>query len=354
MSVHFDKYRMQQTVKNHELWWNGKLGRPLVRATVVDAYEKTVCPYPVLTQSNCHDFSLTPEQIVDAWDAKFSSCDFCGDAYPHINLDSFGPGVIAAFCGAKLDNSSGQVWFKSQNANDISNIHAAYDKNNVWVKRIKEIMREGVKRWQGSVIIGFPDLGGILDIVATLVGTEELLFALIEQPDEVNRLADEIQTAWYEAYYEFADILKEQGAFTDWNGLLSSTLSYITQCDFSIMISNDMFREFTLRHLIKDTNRLDNVIYHLDGVGALQHLDSILSIEKLKAVQFVYGEGQPSQINWIDVYKKIDAAGKRVMLVGGKNEYLETMKLLSGINPYSRYNFKKDEKQLMNKILEVK
>lgn len=354
MAIHFDKERMQQTVKNHELWWNGKLGRPLVKAELAGAYPRTPCDTPVLSQANCHDFSLTPAQIVDAWDARLSEYEFCGDSFPFVNLDCFGPGVVAAFCGAQLDNSTGQVWFHNPDKRDIAEVHAYYDKNNIWVNRIKDIIREGINRWQGSVIIGFPDLGGVLDIAASLVGTEELLFALIEQPDEVKRLSCEIQSAWYEAYYDFADLLKEQGAFSDWNGLLSPTHSYITQCDFSIMINSEMFGEFVLPWLKNDTERLDNVIYHLDGANALHHLDDLLSVQKLKAVQFVAGAGAPGPLEWIDVFKKIDAAGKRVMLTGKKEEFPDVMKELSGISTYARYRFSQNEKELMNTILSIR
>ena len=58
--------------------------------------------------------------------------------------------------------------------------------------------------------------------------------------------------------------------------------------------------------------RLTNVIYHLDGIGELCHLDSVLSLPELNAVQWVYGEGKPGPMHWLDVYKKIRAAGKRV------------------------------------------
>ncbi len=61
-----------------------------------------------------------------------------------------------------------------------------------------------------------------------------------------------------------------------------------------------MFKQFVLNTLRTDTEKLDNVIYHLDGVGELNHLDDILSLEKLKAVQWVFGDGQPPAEEWMD------------------------------------------------------
>ena len=50
----------------------------------------------------------------------------------------------------------------------------------------------------------------------------------MDEPEEVHRLIGEIEVAWYEAYNDFAKVLELQGAYTDWNGLLSRKPSYIT------------------------------------------------------------------------------------------------------------------------------
>ena len=62
----------------------------------------------------------------------------------------------------------------------------------------------------------------------------------------------------------------------------------------------------------KEVEFLDASIYHLDGPGALRHLDRILEIPGLNGVQWRYGAGQPSASHWIPVVKKIQAAGKCV------------------------------------------
>ncbi|MAG13144.1 MAG: trimethylamine corrinoid protein 2, partial [Spirochaetales bacterium] len=54
--------------------------------------------------------------------------------------------------------------------------------------------------------------------------------------------------------------------------------------------------------------------YHLDGPGALRHLDALLDIKELDAVQWVPGAGNEGFSRWIDVYKKIQAAGKSMQI----------------------------------------
>jgi hypothetical protein len=61
-------------------------------------------------------------------------------------------------------------------------------------------------------------------------------------------------------------------------------------------------------------------IYHLDGPQALPHLDSLLQIKELNAVQWVYGAGRGRASDWMDVYKKCQAAGKGIQLYVSPDE----------------------------------
>ena len=338
MPVHFSKERMQKVISDHDRWWRGELGRPLIRASITDAYPRGPKPKaPILDQSNVHDFSWTPEEIVEALEWELSSFEYLGDAYPVVDLAPFGPGVLAAFCGATLDNSSGRVWFFPCER-DVTKLHIRYDPENKWARRVKDICRAGIERWQGDIIITMPDLGGILDVVASMCGTEELLYATVDEPEEVHRLILEAEQAWQEAYADFAKILAPQGCMTNWNGILSAGTTYIPQCDFAYMIGPDMFREFVLETLRRDTERIENTIYHLDGIGQLAHVDMLLSLPKLRAIQWVPGDGKPGPETWGDLYEKICAAGKNVMIIGDgrTNSSLEMLpklgeKIYSGI-----------------------
>ena len=315
MSVHFTKERVQSVLENYELWWEGKLDRALVRGVLENYYPAShTAKAPRLSQATCHDFSWTAEEVIDAEDAFLSTCEYFADGYPVMDFAAFGPGVLAAFLGSELDNSRGQIWFLPCEE-DITKLHVRYDPENKWVCRIKDLYRAGIRRWQGSVIMTMVDLGGILDILASLIGADNLMYALVDEPDEVKRCLSEIQSAWYEAYHDFEEILKPQGAYTDWNGLLSRTPSYIPQCDFSYMLGPDMFEEFVMPSLREDMKRLSHTIYHLDGVGAKKHLDALLSLPELNAIQWVYGVGQPGPYAWVDLYQKVLDAGKQVMII---------------------------------------
>lgn len=125
-----------------------------------------------------------------------------------VNFDVFGPGVLAAFLGATLDNSSGNVWFHPTEELELSEMHFEYQPDNLWFNRIKDIYGAGIRKWKGNVLMGMPDLGGIMDIVATLRGSENLLYDLYDEPEEVKRVSREIQELWLRYYKELNEILR--------------------------------------------------------------------------------------------------------------------------------------------------
>ena len=354
MSVHFSAEQMQKSLDAHNRWWKGELGRPLVHVMVQDAYavEQKACA-PMLSQRTCTDFSWSAEQVIDAIDEHLSRVEYLGDAFPLVNFDAFGPGVLAAFCGAKLDNSSGAVWFWPQEEKEIADIHVQYDPENIYVQRIKALYRAGLAKWNGTVIMGLPDFGGVMDVAATFRGTDNLLMDLYDEPEEVKRLIREIQTAWYAAYADLSGVLRPQNAYSNWSGLVSSDPSYIIQCDFCYMIGNPMFREFVLDTLREDTERLTHTIYHLDGIGELNHLDDILSLDRLNAVQWVPGAGQPSPMHWMDVFRRIDESGKPAMICGGPEDFMTIVEKFHS-TPYTKLTFSNRDEPIIRRVLDAR
>ena len=356
MPVHFMPERMRQALDNHEKWWQGTLDRPLMAVTLSNFYPMGGdAKAPALSQANCADLSWTPEEVIEALDARLSTQEYLGDAVPWVNFDAFGPGVLAAFCGARLDNSSGRVWFFPDQEKRIEDIHVRYDPDNPWARRIKAIYRAGLAKWGDLVVMGMPDLGGVLDVAATFRGSENLLLDLYDAPDEVLRLCGEIETAWREAYRDMEAVLHPGcPAYTDWSGLLSRAPSYIIQCDFSYMIGPEMFRRFVLPTLQRDARWLSRSIYHLDGVGELNHLDALLALPEVDAVQWVFGEGKPGPMHWLDIYRRIRSAGKRAMLVGKPDEALQTIRELGGAGFYAKFALSAEEQDLADALLAVR
>jgi hypothetical protein len=82
------------------------------------------------------------------------------------------------------------------------------------------------------------------------------------------------------------------------------------QNDMTCMVSPAMFRELFLEDNVECCRHVEHTIYHLDGPGAIGHLDAVLGIEELTGVQWVPGDGNWPIQKWLPLLKRIQAAGK--------------------------------------------
>ena len=318
MSIAFDQDRWAKIKHDYQLWWDHKLKRPLIHVTInkgqsPDRPEPSL-PYRHFTSH--YDLSVASEAIVDRWDYQILQQNWLGDGFPSI-WPNFGPGVAAAFMGADIVNNPHTSWFVPREIKEPKDLRLTYQPNNVWLERVKSLCRLSMERWQGMVQVGMTDLGGNLDIVSSFRPSEALLFDLYDQPDQIKRLTWEAHTLWWRYYDELNNVLRPVNpGYTAWTPIYSAQPYYMLQCDFCYMISPEMFDEFVKPELAACCRKLTHAFYHLDGIGELPHLESLLSIPELKGVQWIPGDGKPDMRHWPEVYRRIRKAGKLVQLFG--------------------------------------
>jgi 5-methyltetrahydrofolate--homocysteine methyltransferase len=306
--LHFTERDWERVERDWTAWWMGELERPLVMIESVDQFEVWASDFPL---------EVSADEVLDHVQARLETTRFYGDAWPKW-WPNFGPGIAAGFLGAQVHCVPGTVWFKpapDANEGGIEDLHPAYDADNVWWQRVRELTRPAVERWADSVSIGHTDLGGNLDILASLRTTQKLLFDLYDAPDEVARLVGEITRLWLRYYDELYAIIEKTGrGTTPWAAVWSPGRCYMLQSDFAYMISPQMFERFVLPDIAACCQVLDHGFYHLDGKGQIPHLDMLLSLERLRGIQWIPGDGQPPPQAWLELLKRIRDAGKLCQL----------------------------------------
>jgi 5-methyltetrahydrofolate--homocysteine methyltransferase len=88
----------------------------------------------------------------------------------------------------------------------------------------------------------------------------------------------------------------------------------VVECDVICLLGPRHARRFVLPAIAEEAAYLDHCIFHLDGPAALVHLDDLLAIPAIDAIQWVPGDGQPRSPQWMDLLQKIQAAGKGLWL----------------------------------------
>ena len=257
--------------------------------------------------------------VVRAFEDHCADMWFGGDAYPNLTVN-LGPGTPAAFLGCVLHVRDDTIWFEPEADYSLEEIAAKeLDDENEWWQLTRRLTDRLAELGKDKFIANMPDLNSDFDILGHLRGRERLLTDLIDKPREVERALGRIHEVWFECYEELAAITGRYAPGTStWMQVWSPGRGSDVQCDFSALISPAMFEEFELPILEDSCRRLDHSYYHLDGPDAMRHVEMILGIEELDAVQWVPGAGNPGvgSPTWFPLYEKIQSAGKRLILSG--------------------------------------
>jgi len=251
--------------------------------------------------------------------------EYLGEAIPTVSPD-LAPNCLALYLGCKGVEMPGTVWC----APCMDSPEAArfeYDPDNFYWRFSQRLGAEQVRLGRGRFMLQFPDLIEGLDTLAAMRGSEALLVALIERPEWVHACLRRITDLYFRYYDMLYDTMRDEvGGSIYWLWGPGRTATF--QCDFSAMISPDMFGEFMVPVLREMTERVSYPLYHWDGPGALPHHDHLLSLPKLACIQWTSGSGaEPAgDRRWWPLYHKTIEAGKKVHIGISSREELAGLK----------------------------
>ena len=291
------------------------------------------------------------------WDLSRKS--FSGDLLPLADT-SIGPGSLALFLGSRAGITPQTVWFHPimEDVEDPETLPPLrFDPQNAWWQITEQTLRKSVALGRGKYMTGFPDLVENIDILASLRGAQTVLVDCLVRPEWVKAKIREINQVWFEAYDRLYDIAKlEDGSSAFWAFYIwGPGKTAKVQCDLSAMISPEMFRDLVVPALTEQCEWLDHSMFHLDGSQCMGHLDALLEIKALDAIEWTPEPTVPSggSLHWRDLYRRILDAGKSVQLLGVKRE--EVIPMLDaiggkGVNIMTTFETEKQAEELYQKV----
>lgn len=316
--IAFSQSDWERIERDWRAWWAGELKRPLVMVEVLAPPAGETWPAVQELTTN-FGMEIPVDQVIDYYQRRLAGTRFYGDAFPRWWARS-GAGVGAAFLGSPVQATPETVWFdplaQANNPDfELSQLELAFDPENPWWQRVQELTWAAVARWGDQVCVGFTDIGGNLDILASLIGSQRLIFELMDHPDQVERLTRRITELWLVYYERQYELVRQTGRGTSpWAAIWSPGRCYMFQSDFAYMISPKMFERFVLPDLTQLCAAVDHGFYHLDGKGQIPHLKMLLGMERLRGIQWIPGDGQPPPEDWPELLGRIREAGKLCQL----------------------------------------
>lgn len=304
----------QQRLKRQDAFWHCEvLDRP-VACIAFDDPEKARKKTPHRSFEDEASYWLNPEWVAELAVARNESICFMGDALPKV-FPNLGPEVFSGYFGCELSYGRRTAW-SIPNLEDWSQVHnVRFSEDNFYFRKTLELTDALLEAGRNKFYVGYTDLHPGGDAIAAFRDPLNLNIDMIENPEKVKDLLAYVDDCFEHTFKRFSEYLKKVGqAYTGWLGIVSSKCWHVPSNDFSCMISKEMFDDVFLPGIARECRLAEASIYHLDGPDALRHLDSLLEIPELNAIQWVYGAGNGSAVDWLDVYKKIQDRGKGIQL----------------------------------------
>ena len=320
MGIEF-KSNWLETKQMYNSWLHGgKTGRPLLSLTT--DRDNGSPPAGLMEEEEYGGLMDRYLNMGKRYARAFNHCcrtEFLAESYPQVGA-YLGAGSMAIYLGSEPVFREETVWF-TECIDSYEGLELKYDAGNKWWKLQIDMIRQLASMAEGTdIIVGIPDIVENIDIISAMRGPYRCCFDLYDHPEGLKKALRQITELYPVFYNQIYDIVKKpdgSSSFGPYN-VYGDGKSAKLQCDFNALMSPAHFDEFVMPCLMQQCSELDNTIFHLDGVECIVHLDSLLSIGRLGAIQWTPPAG-PSEIKaansrWFDLYRRVRNAGKGLWL----------------------------------------
>jgi hypothetical protein len=297
-------------------WYNQELiDRPPIRFSAHNAEYNEVHMLTDRDWKSLKDRWWDTEYQLELFEYQLKKSVFNAETFP-VFWPNLGPEVYTAFYGVEL-------LYREVTSYAVPIIidwsildKIVLDFNNEYFRKIEEMTYKALERCTGKYMVGYTDFHPGFDCAAAFRDAQQLCIDLLLEPDQVKRLIDISSRDFHKIFDHFDSILKKHNQLSvTWMGIPSFGKMHIPSCDLGTLISPNQFEEFVLPVLKNEVKPMTHNVFHLDGVGVAKHLDMILALPEINAIQWVQGVGDDLPImQWVPLIKKIQAAGKSVVI----------------------------------------
>ena len=315
-------------------WHRALVDRPVVMFELRKPADEQA-PWPVSRHASSAARWTDAQYQADLALARAMNHEFLGDTLP-VAYPNLGPEIFSALYGCPLHFGDYGTSWSDPILHDWTDADALQlDWNSPWLAKLHEMTNALLEIGRGKFIVGMTDWHPGGDCLAAFRDPQNLAADMLEHRAEVEKLLARIEPDYYRVYDIFYEKLRAAGQpISTWTPLVHEGRYYLPSNDFSIMISKRMFDELFLPGIERECRFYDRSLYHLDGPGALRHLDSLLAIPELHAIQWVFGAGNEGFHRWVDVYRKVQSAGKGVQI---NCSYPELDMIMETLDPHGVY-----------------
>jgi hypothetical protein len=309
--------------RRFEAWWQQQVvDRPLFLAI---ANRNPLSPVTRRT-----DLLEHPEHWLEAKVKDLRQTAFFADAVPHIRVD-FGPALLGALVGARVEFSSDTAWthacIRAEDWSDAPSFRLTTEHK--WWKQLQVLLDVASAAAKDDFLVCTPSLGSLPDVLTNLRGATEICMDVIDQPERIIDAMDQLDAAWRTAFLElYRRVIAKGAGLFHWLLLWSDVPYVVTECDLGFSIGPEAFARVCLPNIAATARTVGRSVFHLDGAGSTRHLDALLEVPEIRAIQYTPGAGSPSATVWLEMFRTIQRKGRSLLVFAPADEVLPLVESL--------------------------
>lgn len=318
-----------ERASRHEAWWNCQNSRPLFLA-------KGLSPEEAKRSRNFEKLANPAEWVANNL-LDLHNTHFLFDSLPFVHLD-LGGAMLAGMLGAKIHYEEDHAWITSLFTEWGNQPGWQLDQENETTRLFDDLTDVLLPELTGKALLMSPNLGGGADALMNLMSAEKICQSLIDHSDEVHTALEGINAAWREVYSKLMRaVIRNNVGMIHWCEVWSNTPYLILECELAALVSSKHFHQFLIPDILRQAESVDRTIFHVCGEESFRHIDALLDLPQVSAIQYVPGRnnraihkihelqkiqkhGLPLQISVMpdepeDLLKELDPAGLAFLIL---------------------------------------
>ncbi|MBI2191310.1 MAG: hypothetical protein HYU36_04930 [Planctomycetes bacterium] len=290
-------------------WAGSSLGRPALHVTAErPGAAESPWPHPDMDPKSR---DLLPEWHAWCADQTMRKTLYLAEAMPSTTV-GWGSGLVtvAVLAGADYEYKSRSAWIRP-----IPDLWERplprFDPQKPLVRKMEACIRKAAEKVGERGFVNPPIMLDAMTNLSQFRTPEGLCLELLERPEDVRRWGRALTDLYIEAYDHFYRLVTDlgYGDTSAWLSAMAEGKFEAVQCDFSVMISPEMFERFVLPDLRRVVESLDYSLYHLDGVSQMRFLDLLRTLPRLNGIQWNPEPPAGRPVKWLHAFHEIRKRG---------------------------------------------